>query len=77
MVESIAFYEKTFLDASGLPHSDEMSTVERIRKVGSQLEDIPSHYPRPGDVHIRRDWQARFVYDERNDVRLEEYASQR
>jgi hypothetical protein len=71
IVESAGFNEWTFLDASGLPHSDEMTTRERIRKVGNQLEDVieindPQMY--------ERDWQARFVYDERNDVRLEDYA---
>jgi hypothetical protein len=71
VVESAGFNERTFLDASGLPHSDEMSTVERIRKVGNQLEDIITiHDPEM----YARDWQARFVYDERNDVRLEDYA---
>jgi hypothetical protein len=71
VVESTGFYDKTFLDASGLPHSDEMSTVERIRKVGSQLEDIITiHDPEM----YARDWQARFVYEERNDVKLEDYA---
>ena len=71
VVESAGFNERTFLDASGLPHSDEMSTVERIRKVGNQLEDIITiHDPEM----YERDWQARFVYDERNDVRLEDYA---
>jgi hypothetical protein len=71
VVESAGFNERTFLDASGLPHSDEMRTVERIRKVGNQLEDIITiHDPEM----YARDWQARFVYDERNDVRLEDYA---
>jgi hypothetical protein len=71
VVETIGFNDRTFLDASGLPHSDEMSTVERIRKLGNQLEDIVTiHDP---DMYAR-DWQARFVYDERNDVRLEDYA---
>ena len=71
VVESTGFYEPTFLDASGLPHSDEMSTVERIRKVGNQLEDIITiHDP----AMYARDWQARFLYDERNDVRLQDYA---
>jgi hypothetical protein len=71
VVETIGFFEKTFLDASGLPHSDEMTTVERIRKVGRELEDIIRIHD-PG--MYTKDWQARFVYDERNDVRLEDYA---
>jgi hypothetical protein len=71
VVESAGFNDVTFLDASGLPHSDEMTTVERIRKVGNQLEDVITiHDP---DMYTK-DWQARFVYDERNDVRLEDYA---
>jgi hypothetical protein len=71
VVESAGFNEWTFLDASGLPHSDEMTTIERIRKVGKQLEDIITiHDPQM----YERDWQVRFVYDERNDVRLEDYA---
>jgi hypothetical protein len=71
VVESTGFYENTFLDASGLPHSDEMNTVEHIRKVGNRLEDlITIHDPQM----YARDWQARFVYDERSDVRLQDYA---
>jgi hypothetical protein len=71
VVESAGFNEWTFLDASGLPHSDEMTTTERIRKVGNQLEDVIAiHDPQM----YERDWQTRFVYDERNDVRLEDYA---
>jgi hypothetical protein len=71
VVESAGFNDVTFLDATGLPHSDEMHTVERIRKIGNQLEDIITiHDPEM----YARDWQARFVYDERDDVRLEDYA---
>ncbi len=71
VVESTGFYEPTFLDATGLPHGDEMRIVERIRKLGNTLEDVVTiHDPEM----YTRDWQARFVYDERNDVRLEEYA---
>jgi len=71
VVETAGFNDRTFLDASGLPHGDDMRTVERIRKVGNQLEDIITiHDP---DMYAK-DWQARFVYDERNDVRIEDYA---
>src|SRR5499427_1436797 len=71
VVESAGFNEWTFLDASGLPHSDEMTAVEHIRRIGNQLEDIITiHDP----AMYERDWQARFVYDERGDVRLEDYA---
>src|SRR6185295_11094246 len=59
------------VEAIGLPHGESMSTVERIRKTGNQLEDVITiHDPE----FYTRDWQARFVYAARNDVRLEDYA---
>jgi hypothetical protein len=71
VVESAGFNEKTFIDATGAPHTDEMHTIERIRKVSpTQLEDVVTiHDPQ----YYSRDWQARFVYNLRNDVRLEDY----
>lgn len=71
VIETAGFNEKTFIDATGLPHSDVMRTVERIRKIaGNQLEDVvtitdPTYYSRP--------FSARFVYNQRNEVRLEDY----
>jgi hypothetical protein len=48
-----------------------MSTVERIRKTASGLEDVVTiHDPEM----YAKDWQARFVYDQRDDLRLEDYA---
>jgi hypothetical protein len=71
VVESAGFNETTFLDAGGLPHSAAMSTLERIRKRGDRLEDIITiHDPQM----YASDWQARFVYDARADVRIEDYA---
>lgn len=71
VLETAGFNDKTFLDATGAPHSDTMKTVERIRKTGaSQLEDVVSvHDP---DM-FTRDWSARFVYTQRNDIRLQDY----
>src|SRR6185295_20097330 len=71
VIENIGFNEETFLDSTGLPHSDEMVTTERIRKIGNLLEDVvtirdPKFYT--------RDWQARFVYTLRNDIRIEDYS---
>jgi hypothetical protein len=71
VIETNGFNEETFLDSTGLPHSDEMVTTERIRKIGNQLEDVvtirdPKMYT--------RDWQARFVYGQRNDIRIEDYS---
>jgi hypothetical protein len=71
VVESAGFKENSFVDATGAPHTDELRTVERIRKIGpAQLEDVITiHDPE----YYSRDWQARFVYAQRNDVRIEDY----
>jgi hypothetical protein len=72
VIQSAGFNESTFADATGLPHSDELQTTERVRKInaGKQLEDVITiHDP----VYYTRDWQARFVYDNHAGMRLMEY----
>jgi len=71
VIDTAGFNEKTFVDATGAPHSDEMRTVERIRRISpTQLEDVITiHDPK----YYTRDWQARFVYTLRDDVWLEDY----
>jgi hypothetical protein len=71
VIETAGFNEKTFLDATGAPHSDEMKMVERIRKISpTELEVLitvsdPQYYS--------RDWQVRFLYNVRNDLRIQDY----
>src|SRR5262249_2267370 len=71
VIETAGFNEKTFLDASGAPHTDEMTTLERIRKISpTQLEDVVTiHDPQ----YYTHDCQARFVYTLRSDIRIEDY----
>ena len=71
VVKSAGFNEKTFIDSTGAPHTDEMHTLERVRRIGpSEIEDlITIHDPQ----YYTRDWQARFVYQQRNDVWLQDY----
>ena len=71
VIETAGFNEKTFVDATGAPHSDELRTVERIRRISpTQLEDVITiHDP----TYYTKDWQARFVYTLRDDVWLEDY----
>ena len=71
VIETAGFNERTFIDATGAPHTDEMRTTERIRKISpTELEDVITiHDPQ----YYAKDWQARFVYKLRNDVRLEDY----
>jgi hypothetical protein len=71
VIESKGFNNQTFLDSSGLPHSDQLVTTERVRKIGNQLEDMVTiHDP----AYYARDWQTRFVYQQRKDVRIQTYA---
>jgi len=72
VIESSGFNEDTFLDSTGLPHSDELVTTERIRKIeNNQLEDVITiHDPNM----YARDWQAQFIYEQRNDLRIQDYS---
>jgi hypothetical protein len=71
VIESAGFKGATFADATGAPQSDEMQTVERIRKTSpTELEVLVTvHDPE----NYTRDWQARFVFNQRNDLRIEDY----
>ena len=71
VVQTNGFNEKTFLDATGAPHTDMLVTTERIRKISAtQLEDvITMHDP----DYYTRDFATRFVYNLRNEIRLEDY----
>jgi hypothetical protein len=72
VIESAGFKgDITFADATGAPQSDAMKTVERIRKISpTELEVlITVHDPE----YYTRDWQARFLFTLRNDLRIEDY----
>ena len=71
VIETAGFNEKTFLDASGAPHSDAMTTVEWIRKPGDKtLEDVITITD--GEM-FTQPFSARFAYDLHPEVRLEDY----
>jgi hypothetical protein len=72
VIHTGGFNAKTFLDAYGAPHTDEMHVTERIRRIngGPQLEDMvmvddPKYYTRP--------FGARFLYDYHPEIRLQDY----
>jgi len=73
VVETAGFNEKTFLDNSGAPHTNQLRTVERIRKIngGKELEDVVTIHD-PGV--FTKDWNARFVYQARPDIRMMDYS---
>lgn len=73
IVETVGFKEQTYLDDTGLPHSDQLQITERLRKVneGQNLEVVvtiedPIIYTQP--------WDVRFSYERRPDIRLKTYA---
>ena len=71
VIQSAGFNGGTFLDATGAPHTDELVTLERIRRVRpTELEDVVTVHD---SDYYTRDWQARFIYKLRNDVRLMDY----
>ena len=71
VIQTRGFNDRTFLDATGAPHSDMLLTTERIRRISpTQLEVVvtindPEYYT--------REFSTRFVYDLRTDVRVEDY----
>ena len=71
VVQTGGFKDETFLDATGAPHTDMLETTERIRRISpTELENVVTiHDPE----YYSRDWQARFVYTLRTDVRIEDY----
>jgi hypothetical protein len=71
VVETAGFNEKTFLDAAGAPHTDALKVTERWRKISAtQLENVATI---SDPMFYSRDFQVRFLYNLRNEVRLEDY----
>jgi hypothetical protein len=69
VIETAGYNTTTFLDNSGAPHSDQLRTTERIRKLdnGKTLEDVVTiHDP----AVFTKDWTTRFVYQARPDIRI-------
>ncbi len=70
VVVTKGFNEKTFVDASGVPHSDQLQVTERIRKIngGKVLEDVATI---TDPVMFTQPWTTRFVYDLHPEVILD------
>jgi hypothetical protein len=70
VIETAGYNNQTFLDATGAPHSDQMTTVERIRRISGakQLEDVVTV---SDPEYLSRQFTARFVYDAHPDVRID------
>jgi hypothetical protein len=70
VVETAGYNDQTFLDATGAPHSDQMTTVERIRRIsgGKQLEALVTV---TDPEYLTKPFSARFVYDAHPEVRID------
>jgi hypothetical protein len=70
VVVTKGFNEKTFVDASGVPHSDQLHVTERFRKLsgGKVLEDVATI---EDPVNFTKPWSVRFVYDLHPEVRID------
>ena len=72
VIQTAGFNEKTFIDATGAPHSDAMHVTEHLRRINGakQFEDIVTVEDAKNDTKLR---SARLVYDAHPEFRLETY----
>ena len=69
VVVTKGFNEKTFIDASGVPHSDQLHVTERIRKLNDKtLEDVATI---EDPVMFTKPWTTRFTYELHPEVRID------
>ena len=71
IIESAGYNDKTFIDATGVPHSNQLRTIERMRKLDDgRLEvEITSTDPE----NFTAPFTARYLYDFHAGLRLEDY----
>jgi hypothetical protein len=71
VIDSAGIKEQTFLDNTGVPHSDQMRAEERVKKLADGTLEVIITVTDP--VTFTRPWQARFVYDRHPEVQIEHY----
>ena len=71
VIETAGYNDKTFIDATGVPHSARMRTVERMRKAADGSLEIGVTVSDP-EV-FAADWSARYLYDPQPGMRLLDY----
>jgi hypothetical protein len=71
VIDTVGFNDKTWLDPMGLPHSDALHVIERMRRVDHDtLEDQitiddPKAYTKP--------WTATKIFKRKPDWQIQEY----
>ena len=80
VIDTIGFNDKTWLDPMGLPHSDAMHVIERLRRMDHDtlvdeytIED-PKAYTKPWTAQktfkLKPDWQIQeYVFAENNNIK--------
>jgi hypothetical protein len=71
IIQTGGFKDYTYLDNAGAPHSDQLRVTERYRKISPTELEVVVDIHDPGV--FTRDWQARFVYDKREDLRIQDW----
>jgi hypothetical protein len=72
VVETVGLNDRTLIDEAGIPHTDAMRVVERIRKInaGRDLEVLMTVYD---DKAFTKPWTMRRLWQWRPDIELSEY----
>jgi hypothetical protein len=71
VVDTIGLSERTTLDPIGMPHSDQLHVVERIRRVDENSIEVVVTFEDPET--FRRPWTSRTSFQARQEVRIEEF----
>jgi hypothetical protein len=71
VIESAGFHADTFIDATGVPHSEQLRTVERTRRVDQNTLETVVTVTDP--VMFTQPWEARFEYKLQPGERIRDY----
>lgn len=71
VIETAGFNDTTFIDATGVPHSDRLRTVERVRKLDPKTLEVAVTVTDP--VIFTKSWNTRLLYELHPETRLEDY----
>jgi len=72
VIDTVGLSEKTWLDHVGLPHSDALHVIERVRRIDhNTLED---DFTIDDPKTFTKIWTARQIYDLKPDWEIEEFA---
>jgi hypothetical protein len=71
IIESAGFHQDTFIDATGVPHSDQLRTVERMRRIDQNTLETVVTITDP--VMFSQPWNARFEYKLQPGEKIRDY----